>query len=98
MNNSKRKINSKASLVADHASDNKRINWNRLLSFLVCAFSVYTSFAQNITGKVVDENNEPMEFVNVVLLTCTDSAFIAGTVTQKTEVSCSRSLMRKTVW
>lgn len=83
MNNSKRNINSKASLVADHASDNKRINWNRFLSFLVYAFSVYTSFAQNITGKVVDENNEPMEFVNVVLLTCTDSVFIAGTVTQK---------------
>lgn len=51
MNNSKRNINSKASLVADHASDNKRINWNRFLSFLVYAFSVYTSFAQNITGK-----------------------------------------------
>ncbi len=36
-----------------------------------------------IKGQIVDENNEPMEFVNVVLLTCTDSAFIAGTVTQK---------------
>ena len=55
----------------------------RVIVLLTCAFSAYTAFAQNITGKVVDENNKPMEFVNVVLLTCTDSAYIAGTVTQE---------------
>ena len=55
----------------------------RVIVLLTCAFSVYTAFAQNITGKVVDENNKPMEFVNVVLLSCTDSAYIAGTMTQE---------------
>ena len=37
--------------------------------------------AQHITGKVTDESQQPMEFVNVVLLNRGDSAFIAGTVT-----------------
>ena len=39
----------------------------RVIVLLTCAFSAYTAFAQNITGKVVDENNKPMEFVNVVI-------------------------------
>lgn len=54
----------------------------RAIVFLTCVFSVCTAFAQGITGKVVDEYNKPMDFVNVVLLTNTDSAYIAGTVTK----------------
>ena len=54
----------------------------RAIVLLTYVFSVCTAFAQGITGKVVDENNEPMEFVNVVLLSNTDSAYIAGTVTK----------------
>ena len=38
------------------------------------------ALAQTITGKVVDENNEPLAFANVVLHKA-DSTFIAGTVT-----------------
>lgn len=56
---------------------------NRLLALLACIVTTYTSFAQNIAGVVVDENNVPMEFVNVVLLTSADSTYIAGTVTRE---------------
>ena len=37
--------------------------------------------AQTISGKVVDEQNTPIEFANVVLLQKADSSFVAGTVT-----------------
>ena len=36
--------------------------------------------AQSITGKVVDEENQPIEYANVALLR-TDSSFVEGTVT-----------------
>lgn len=38
--------------------------------------------AQSITGKVVDESNTPLDFVNVVLLKA-DSTYIAGTITDE---------------
>ncbi len=40
---------------------------------------------RSITGKVVDENNSPLDFVNVVLLKA-DSIYIAGTVTDENGV------------
>jgi hypothetical protein len=62
----------------------KELYSNRILASLICIlFFSYVSIAQNITGRVVDENNEPMEWVNVVLLERTDSAYIGGVVTQK---------------
>lgn len=36
----------------------------------------------NITGRVIDEQSQPIPFVNVVLLNRADSAFIMGTVTK----------------
>lgn len=38
--------------------------------------------AQNITGKVSDEKNIPLEFVNVVLLNTSDSTFIQGAISK----------------
>lgn len=37
--------------------------------------------AQNINGKVIDENGLPLEFVNVVVRTLPDSTLVTGTVT-----------------
>ena len=37
----------------------------------------------DIGGKVIDEKGEPMEFVNVVLLSLPDSAFVQGAVTDE---------------
>lgn len=37
--------------------------------------------AQEVRGKLLDENSQPLPYANVVLLTRQDSAFVAGTVT-----------------
>ncbi len=46
------------------------------------AFVTLTGQAQKITGRVIDEQSQPMPFANVVLLNRTDSVFITGTVTK----------------
>lgn len=51
-----------------------------VICFLGCLAATSVS-AQNVTGKVVDANNEPISFANVVVLSLPDSAFIQGTVT-----------------
>lgn len=42
-----------------------------------------TILAQNITGRVVDENDQSVEFANVVVLLLPDSTFLDGTVTDQ---------------
>lgn len=37
--------------------------------------------AQTVSGKLVDETNQPLPYANVVLLSLPDSAFVAGVVT-----------------
>lgn len=55
----------------------------KIILFLILAVVTSTSaIAQNITGKVVDENNAPLNFVNVVLLKA-DSTYITGTITDE---------------
>lgn len=46
--------------------------------FCTIAFT-NTAFGQNVTGRIVNEDNAPMEFVNIVALS-NDSTFIAGTM------------------
>ena len=55
-------------------------------SFLIAALLMTVSaFAQNqnLVGHVTDENGEAMPFVNVVLLSLSDSTFVQGTVTDE---------------
>lgn len=40
-------------------------------------------YSQHITGQVLDENKQPLEFVNVVLLSLPDSVFVQGTVSDE---------------
>ena len=40
------------------------------------------SIAQGISGRVIDEQSQPMPFTNVVLVNRSDSAFVAGAVTK----------------
>lgn len=50
---------------------------------MLLAFTTTGVAAQgNITGRVIDEQSQPIPFVNVVLLNRADSAFIMGTVTK----------------
>ena len=46
----------------------------------LCISAMTPMMAQNITGKVVDVNGEPLAFANVVLLNRQDSAFVKGAV------------------
>lgn len=53
-----------------------------LLSLITMLLVISTSLqAQCIKGKVCEENGSPLEFVNVVVRTLPDSAFVAGSVT-----------------
>ena len=56
------------------------------LRFVLVSLAAIVSIAAeaqgNITGRVIDEQSQPMAFANVVLINCTDSAFIAGAVTK----------------
>lgn len=52
-----------------------------ILSTLVC-FVFIASIAQSINGRVIDEQAQPMAFVNVVLLNRSDSTFVTGEVTK----------------
>lgn len=52
------------------------------IQFLILSLAVaITISAATFTGKVVDELSQPFAFANVVLLNPTDSAFVAGTMT-----------------
>ena len=53
------------------------------LFILIFLATLQTMLAQDITGRIVDENNLPVEFVNVVALSLPDSAFIAGAVSDQ---------------
>lgn len=52
-----------------------------LLSLLFFSTIIY---AKNITGKVIDSKNQPLEFANVLILNANDSSFVEGTVTDNT--------------
>ncbi len=48
---------------------------------MMAMLAVMTARAVTFTGRVVDETQAPVPFVNVVLLDASDSAFVAGTTT-----------------
>ena len=54
----------------------------RLILFSMMCLMVIASTAQNISGRVTDEQAKPMPFANVVLVSRSDSAYIAGAVTK----------------
>lgn len=53
-----------------------------IVIFLLTISHTYTKAQSNITGRVIDEQLQPMSFVNVVLVNRSDSAFIMGFVTK----------------
>lgn len=50
-----------------------------LLVFTSC-LSPVCLFAQRVSGKLIDENSQPLPYANVVLLSLPDSAFVSGTI------------------
>ena len=53
-----------------------------LMTALMSTMTVYAK-SQDVGGRVVNENGEPLPFVNVVLLSLPDSAFVQGAVTDE---------------
>ena len=54
----------------------------RLILYSMMCLVAIASTAQSISGRVTDEQTQPMPFANVVFLNRSDSAFIAGAVTK----------------
>lgn len=54
---------------------------NVLAAALVCVCTVSVQANCDWSGKVVDENGEPMPYTNVVLMTKADSTAMGGTIT-----------------
>ena len=48
-----------------------------LLCSLAASFGLS---AQTVSGKLIDENSQPLPYANVVLLSLPDSAFVSGTI------------------
>lgn len=48
------------------------------ISFLIALFAILPAFSRNITGRILGEDNVPLDFVNVVLY-C-DSTYVAGVI------------------
>ena len=57
----------------------------RLAAMIAALMMSLVSFANvlDVSGKVIDENGNPLEFVNVVLLSLPDSTFIQGATTNE---------------
>ena len=51
-----------------------------LLVIVLCVCSIGQLMAQSITGKVVDEKQEPIPYASCVLINASDSTFVAGAV------------------
>ena len=71
----------------------------RLILFSVMCLVAIASTAQGISGRVIDEQSQPMPFANVVLVNRADSVFIAGAVTKddgtfSIETNCNDGLLK----
>ena len=54
----------------------------RLASLLAALAMGAGLSAQTISGRLVDEQNQPMPYANVVLLSLPDSAYVTGVVSR----------------
>ncbi len=72
---------SKSYLWTNFAEQKKVITTMARLFISIFLFTtILSSMAQGITGNVVDENNTPLDFVNVVLINKKDSAVVESYV------------------
>ena len=73
---------------------------NRRIALLcACLLATVALQAQTLTGKLLDENNQPLPYANIVLLSLPDSAFVAGCVsaddgTFRLNAACDNRLIR----
>ena len=71
----------------------------RQLLMMLCLIGMAASVqAQTISGKLVDEENRPLAYVNVVLLSLPDSTFAPMTHTPKGEFAGALSIEQIQAW
>lgn len=58
------------------------LKFTALMAVMVIALSAVAK-APDVNGKVIDENGEPMPFVNVVMMSMPDSAYVQGGITDE---------------
>ncbi|MFR5758028.1 MAG: carboxypeptidase-like regulatory domain-containing protein [Bacteroides cellulosilyticus] len=63
---------------------------------MLCLTACISLMAQNISGKLVDEAQQPLPYANVVLQTV-DSAFVTGTTTGERVNSNFRKSLPETI-
>ena len=70
-------------------------NSKRLVALMAAMMICLTFHAktQDVVGKVIDKNNNPVPFVNVVLLSLPDSAFVQGAVTDACRIDIHGTLV-----
>ena len=80
-----------------------------LVSIILSMTAVLQLSAQSLTGKLIDETQQPMPYANVILLSLPDSAFVAGTISDesgtflfpessKAQLVCISSIGYKTLY
>ena len=57
------------------------MRFNKVFLFVLTVIILPVSmYAQTVTGKLIDENSQPLPYANVVLLSLPDSTFVSGTI------------------
>ena len=59
---------------------NSKMTMKRLSTYLLLLGVAICASGQTLTGKVTDEQQQPLSYANVVFLSLPDSAFVAGAV------------------
>lgn len=54
-----------------------------ITTFCLCTLTIVVTHAQTLTGKLIDDQQQPVSFANIVLLSLPDSAFVAGTISDE---------------
>ena len=55
----------------------------KTITTLLIAFVCSISFGQTFTGKIVDKQNQPIPFANVVAKSATDNSLITGVISDE---------------
>lgn len=52
----------------------------QIIAFMIALFAILPAFSHDVKGRILNESNAPLDYVNVMLLKA-DSTYISGTVT-----------------
>ena len=56
---------------------------SKIITLLMLLVACISTQAQTISGKLVNEENQPLAYANVILLSLPDSTFVSGAITDE---------------